>query len=210
MAESPKSPTRLTIVASSEDFEAVAAQISNVPAGTRVRIVFDNKVLDIVAASQRKAVVTSVTEVGPLIEPSTIKKRRGGNPQEAHFNKLARSLHRHYMELKDAFCTRRGQRVGVKPQDILVGNRVKAFSNLRKFINGKPDLEAYYNADPPPEMFNKAGIDWLQGYWSVAVTHREPRDRNAERQALKLRKLNARGGSFTSDAVTGDTDGLAY
>ena len=78
------------------------------------------------------------------------KRRRGGNPQDAHFNKLARALHGHYKELKEAYSTTRGSTLGKNPGDILVGNRVKTFSKLCDFLRGKPDLESYYHAEPLP------------------------------------------------------------
>ena len=201
---SPKSPTQLTIQASAKDFEYISAQISQATPGSRVHVRFGNKQLEIVACGARTAVDAGAAQPGTSSGGGqTGGKRKGGKPQDAHFNKLALSLHEHYKTLKEKYCKERAGKMGVKPDDILVGNRTTTFSKFWKgYISAEPARVAarvaYYSNNPLPKKFDEEAEAWLWGYWKKAETVRQPRDRVAERAALKLSKLGGQGGSTMS------------
>jgi hypothetical protein len=174
----------------------VKAKFEAAAPGSIVHVQFGNKTLEIVKEKEGAAVATvAAAEEAPTQSVETCSHGlRGANLKDAQANKLITAMYDSYKKLKMEFCAERATKTGVKQEDVLLGNQTLTFMHFRKDYVDKTQLrkDTYY-AEKPPTNFDAEAEAWLWAYWQRVVTYRAPRDRTAERAALKRKKEGVAG-----------------
>ena len=191
-----KSPTRLRVNTSNMD--DVKAKFEAAAPGSIIHVQFGSKTLEIVKEREGAAVAVATVaaaEEAPTQSVETCSHGlRGANLKDTQANKLITALYDSYKKLKMEFSAERATKTGVKQEDVLLGNQTLTFMRFRKDYVDKTQLrkETYY-AEKPPPTFDAEAEAWLWAYWERVVTYRAPRDRTAERAALKRKKEGVAG-----------------
>jgi hypothetical protein len=191
-----KSPTRFRV--STSNMDDVKTKFEAAAPGSIVHVQFGTKTLEIVKEVEGAAVAVATVaaaEEAPTRSVETCNHGlRGTNLKDAQANKLITAMYDSYKKLKMEFCAERATNTGVKQEDVLLGNQTLTFMRFRKdYVDKTQLLKDTYYAEKPPTTFDAEAEAWLWAYWQRVVTYRAPRDRTAERAALKRKKEGVAG-----------------